>query len=487
VKIAVPLLSEFVIAGDCVVQNGTRHAWNNQSSEKLPHCVLPGGSKAPLKPAGLRLMKVSAFLLAWVLPANPTGNEPSPKPAYEYVVRAFDRYPLVALSEWHGARETMYFVKKLIRTDAFAGRVNDIVVEFGNARYQQLMDRYIAGEDVARDALKQVWENTTQVSGVWSSPIYEEFFADVRAFNQSAPSGKRVRVLLGDPPIDWKSVTGPADEDMNDWRDAHLAWVVEQQVMRKGHKALLFVGGAHISRRVILPNSLIELLDRRFPGKALVISTVQIPTVRGFLANMMGAWPIPSAAEIRNTTLGDADVHDVGFGLLSVGLLQDDIDVVLVLSKDRFSDVPVRIDPNSAYAVELKRRQTLQDATMPFRGGRIRFEKGSFAVTKDSETALASVQSELQRDTGLRLIVKAFADSTEAQALTLSKGRAERLVDWLVQRGIDRRRLAPLGCGSSRPMWNSDSEEHRAANRRAELVRRSEREGCQPPDSFEWR
>ena len=28
---------------------------------------------------------------------------PMPKPAADYVVRAFDRYPLVALSEWHGA------------------------------------------------------------------------------------------------------------------------------------------------------------------------------------------------------------------------------------------------------------------------------------------------------------------------------------------------------------------------------------------------
>ncbi len=31
---------------------------------------------------------------------------------------------------------------------------------------------------------------------------------------------------------------GPADEDMNDWRDAHFAWVVEQQVLKKKHNML---------------------------------------------------------------------------------------------------------------------------------------------------------------------------------------------------------------------------------------------------------
>src|SRR5215831_13237854 len=173
-------------------------------------------------------------------------TEPAPKPAVAYVVRAFDRYPLVALSEGHGTRETMAFVGRLIRDEGFAGNVTDIVVEFGNARYQRVIDRYMAGENVGRGDFKQIWENTTVVSGVWSSPVYEEFFADMRAFNQKMAAGKRIRILLGDPPIDWESITSPADEDMNDWRDAHFGWVVEREVIRKRRKALLFVGGAHI-------------------------------------------------------------------------------------------------------------------------------------------------------------------------------------------------------------------------------------------------
>lgn len=409
----------------------------------------------------------------------------TPAPAVPYIVRAFDSYPLVAVSEMHGSRETMALLAAVIRHPAFAGKVTDIVVEFGNARYQSLMDRYIAGEKVRDSDLRQAWENTTQISGVWSSPIYRAFFADVRAFNATVPVPKRVRVLLGDPPIDWSGATSPADEDMNDWRDAHFAWVVEQEVMKRGHKALLFIGGAHISRKVILPNSLIHLLDRRFPQQTLVVSTIDITGVKPSVASRIRMWPIPSAAEVRGTWLGSADVKDIGFGL-SRGRVQDDVDALLYLTASAFSNVPSRIDPQSAFGIELRRRQKLAEDTLPFRGGKIRFSDDSSRFTTESELPLKIVLAELERDLGLKLLVKAYADSTEPQAQELSEARALFVRNWLVTNGVSRQRLTPQGCGASRPAWDSDTDEHRAANRRAELVRMTKWSGCQPPESFYW-
>ena len=58
-------------------------------------------------------------------------------PAAEYLVEAFSRFPLVAFSEpRHGAGGTREFLKRLVHHPQFAGAVNDIVVEFGNARFQ---------------------------------------------------------------------------------------------------------------------------------------------------------------------------------------------------------------------------------------------------------------------------------------------------------------------------------------------------------------
>jgi hypothetical protein len=46
--------------------------------------------------------------------------------------------------------------------------VNDIVVEFGDAGYQGIIDRYIAGRDVPYDDLRHVWEDTTMPNTVFA-------------------------------------------------------------------------------------------------------------------------------------------------------------------------------------------------------------------------------------------------------------------------------------------------------------------------------
>src|SRR5687768_8494836 len=71
-----------------------------------------------------------------------------PQPAVDYVAAAFDRYPLVAVSELHGNKESAAFLAALIRHEGFARRVDDIVIEFGNAAYQDVVDRYMSGEEI---------------------------------------------------------------------------------------------------------------------------------------------------------------------------------------------------------------------------------------------------------------------------------------------------------------------------------------------------
>jgi hypothetical protein len=75
----------------------------------------------------------------------------------------------LAVEPRHGAGGTREFLTSLLRHPRFVGTVNDLVVEFGNARYQDIADRYVAGDPVARDQLKQIWENTTVVTP-WHAP-----------------------------------------------------------------------------------------------------------------------------------------------------------------------------------------------------------------------------------------------------------------------------------------------------------------------------
>jgi outer membrane protein OmpA-like peptidoglycan-associated protein len=419
-------------------------------------------------------------------PASP--GDLSAAPAADYLADAFDRFPLVAFSEpRHGAGGTKEFLTSLVRHPRFAGVVNDIVVEFGNARYQDIVDRYVAGEPVARDQLAQIWENTTVVTGVWTAPMYEGMLSEIRSLNETLPPGKRVRVPLGDPPIDWRVVRGPADEDMNDWRDAHFAWVVQEQVIEKGRRALLWIGGAHISREVLFPDSLIHLLDRRFPNQTMVALAIDRRDVDGQVSTRLRNWPSLMAAPVRATWLGRLDARAVGMRLSTATVEQNmDVAVFWESTPDRPDEGP-HFDPQSPMGVELRRRQQLAVATTPFRGGKIRFEAETAALTPESEPALRTVLDELQRDTDLKLLVKAFADAREANGAQLSMQRARGVVDWLAARGIPRERLEPKGCGSSRALWVGHTEQERAANRKAELVRISKWVGCEPPASFDFR
>src|SRR5215813_1573123 len=149
-----------------------------------------------------RVAKVLSIVLiagGGIIPADISGQSrldtPKPTNAVEALINAFDRYPLVALGEVHWSQTEHELVYSLIKHPAFANKVNDIVVEFGNALYQPIMDRYIAGETVARTELRQVWRNTTQVAMMLDAPIYERFFATVRAVNQTLPKQKQLRVL----------------------------------------------------------------------------------------------------------------------------------------------------------------------------------------------------------------------------------------------------------------------------------------------------
>src|SRR6476619_31716 len=95
---------------------------------------------------------------------------------------AFDRTPLVALGERHSIQEAADFVIALLHHPRFPETVHAIVVEFGNARYQPLIDRFVSGESVANHDLRLVWRDAFSWAAM-DAPISEQFFRTVRAIN----------------------------------------------------------------------------------------------------------------------------------------------------------------------------------------------------------------------------------------------------------------------------------------------------------------
>src|SRR6266446_4990732 len=154
------------------------------------------------------------------------------------ILHALDQYQVVALGEIHGGEEEHSLFQALLSDARFPSKVNDIVVEFGNAFYQPSVDHYVSGEDIPLAEVRRIWRTTTQLMA-WDSPAYEQFYLAVRLMNQKLPASRRVRVLLGDPPLDWTKVQKRSDIDWN--RDAFLYSVIDR-ALAKGRKCLIIAG-----------------------------------------------------------------------------------------------------------------------------------------------------------------------------------------------------------------------------------------------------
>jgi hypothetical protein len=260
-----------------------------------------------------------------------------PLDATSAILDAFQRHPFVGIGDAHGDRQGEAFQLALIRDPRFAALVNDIVVEFGNSRYQEVVDRFVRGERVSPDALQRVWLDTTQQQV--ASLEVPELFTAVRSLNASLPRARQLRILLGEPPIDWDHIH-TADE-LRTWeadprfdRDAFAVNLIRQEVLAKHRRALALYGAGHLFRKVV-NQSLVTLLEGA-GTKPFTIWT----NAAAEMANMQPdvvTWPVPSLAILRGTILGHVGLFEY-FGQAGGDIspqwrapLEDQFDAVLYL------------------------------------------------------------------------------------------------------------------------------------------------------------
>lgn len=198
----------------------------------------------------MRFTRILALSFAGALAAAQSTTPPQAKEPVAEIIRLFDQHRVVMLGEIHGSIQFDELLKRLVSTPAFSERVNDIVVEPGNALHQDTLDRYIMGGDVPIERLRAVWQDVVGVPGGISTPPYHGLFATVREINRGLPPGRKIRVLAGDPPIDWERVKSREDiAPFLSFRDEHYGSVVRYEVLAKRRKALLIMGAGHFQRR----------------------------------------------------------------------------------------------------------------------------------------------------------------------------------------------------------------------------------------------
>lgn len=294
--------------------------------------------------------------------ANRQGSmraEVQPEDAVTAITRALDAYPLVAIGEIHRSQQLHDLLVSVVRDARFLPNGGDIVVEFGNARYQDRMDRYIRGDTVDQKSLAHVWRDAVNIL-VWDAPVYERFFETVRDVNRTRPTGKYLRVVLADPPIDWAAVGDRTTwEQIAATRDQHAADVIRHDVLGRGRRALLVFGSGHVERPGAFPHrssNLAELLDADRPGGTFYVTA---DWGNAETDALLVRWRPPVLLRLKGTSLGAIHVGPP----TQTPRLDEIADAFLYLgpASSLTTSVPAPLTyADTAYLRELLRRDAIQ-------------------------------------------------------------------------------------------------------------------------------
>jgi hypothetical protein len=195
----------------------------------------------------------------------------------------------------------------------------------------------------------------------------------VRDVNRALPRGRRVRVLGGDPPIDWSKVHTPGDYGPFGPRDPDYVKVIERDVLAKHRKALLVIGGLHLARQNPwmttsgrrLP-TVTQLLAARDPDRIFVVWTMIGPSL-GLrpreLRSTKTAIGARSFAELmpHNPTIlvEGPDGKPVPRPIAQAGLppIREFVDALVYLGPDEGEvEVPAEVYRDPTYVAQLRQR-----------------------------------------------------------------------------------------------------------------------------------
>lgn len=349
------------------------------AGEASPHPVLSSNIAGPSSPAGER----------------------SALNATTAILQAFQTHDIVLFGEMHGNQQEYAWLCQLVNNPAFDDRVDDIVVEFGNARYQDIVDRYIAGDNISVDRVHPAWRNMiASVPPV--SPVYGNFYEAIRQANLAHPGHHHLRLVLGSPPGNWDKIRTTRDlAPFEAQREQWYAHVVKTQVLAKHRRALLIMGAGHFLRGFSqsLPDELLLQQHRPVPpvdpsqlGPGFIERSLRAAGANPWLVVLgtnaidghghtdprFDAWHGPAIVSLHNSWVGSLPAQPIlsgGHAPPTPVTLAEQADALLYVAPcsaltDAFA--PRREIEGTPYGKEIARRDTiLVGHPVPFPSGDI--------------------------------------------------------------------------------------------------------------------
>jgi hypothetical protein len=199
--------------------------------------------------------------------------------AGDFFVEKYKKYSVIALDEGpHATVQTHEFLRSLFTHRKFIQTVNYVILEFINRDHQEVVDKYISGEKVAISDLKQAWRHGTQAhSENFERSVYLKLLEAIREANLQLPIENKIRVLAGDPKIEWNNVNSLAQYQYSlSQRDIYPGQIAMAYGIKDQRKVLIIFGGEHVRKKSADPKdstfySITQFLNRNYANSTYAI------------------------------------------------------------------------------------------------------------------------------------------------------------------------------------------------------------------------
>lgn len=237
------------------------------------------------------------------------------------ITHAYDTSTIVCFGESHDKLELLNFYIELINDKEFQERVDDIVLELGNSRYQNVLDDYISGKNVDYNEVRKIWfDATNSLLQLGDSSLVELLINEIRKINSGLTDETKFRVVVVDPPLDWSKVRSATDFDP--WlgrRDLSFIKNVWYEVLDKNRKGFIIMGRRHLLRNDPRPLnyvSFIDILEKRVGNRIPIFRVEENDRIQE------GVYPIEETELSEKPIISNSDF-----------LYKDAVDAIIYFNK----------------------------------------------------------------------------------------------------------------------------------------------------------
>jgi outer membrane protein OmpA-like peptidoglycan-associated protein len=206
--------------------------------------------------------------------------------------------------------------------------------------------------------------------------------------------------------------------------------------------------------------------------EAVAEATPKEQVFRGLVINAKDERPIAAAVHVRGTDLDKNMGTDGTIGTFEVSVPMETEELFISVKAPGYMGIEERVGLSGSGLNEATFALNPLEVGATIQLNKVYFERGKAILIDSSYAELDRLTDMLMENPEVKIELAGHTDNQGSSKLNLqlSKDRVEVVVDYLVDKGIDAKRIRGKGYGGTRPVASNASEATRRLNRRVEFT-----------------